>query len=97
LMYLHTLDWMMNNDIENFVGMCNTEARPLIEHYSKWAQARWITEQPFDVSDFLPGRKLDMCIVSVGEPNSKEREKFTLTNFAPAFMAYSMMKSPKVL
>jgi hypothetical protein len=95
LMYLHCLDWFMKNDIENFVGMCNTEARPLIEHYSKWAQAKWVTDKPFDVSDFIEGRKLDMCIVSVGAPDSPERERFTLTNFAPAFMGYSMMKSPK--
>ncbi|GMI21444.1 hypothetical protein TeGR_g9943 [Tetraparma gracilis] len=95
LMYLHCLEWMMQNNIENFVGMANSEARPLMEHYSKWAQAKWITEKPFDVSDFIKGRKLDMCLISVGEAGTPERNRFTLTNFAPAFMAYSMMKSPK--
>jgi hypothetical protein len=56
---------------------------------------QWITEKPFDVSDFIKGRKLDMCLISVGEAGTPERNRFTLTNFAPAFMAYSMMKSPK--
>jgi len=95
LMYLHCLDWFMTNNIENFIGMCNTEARPLIEHYSKWAQAKWITDKPFTANEFIKGRELDMCFVSVGDKGSKERENMLLTNFAPAFAAYSLMKSPK--
>ena len=75
--------------------MCNTSARPLIEHYSKWAQAQWITSSPFLANEFIPGRELDMCFVRVGEKGSKERENMLLTNFAPAFAAYSLMKSPK--
>mmetsp|Transcript_3122 Transcript_3122/g.6294 ORF Transcript_3122/g.6294 Transcript_3122/m.6294 type:complete len:250 (+) Transcript_3122:86-835(+) len=95
LMYLHCLDWFMNNNIESFIGMCNTEARPLIEHYSKWAQTKWITDEPFEANEFIEGRKLDMCFVTVGEHGTKERENMLLTNFAPAFAAYSLMKSPK--
>ena len=95
LMYLHCLDWFMKRDIENFIGMCNTEARPLIEHYSKWAQTKWITDEPFLASEFIEGRKLDMCYVSVGDKGTRERENFLMTNFAPAFLAYSFMKAPR--
>ncbi|GMI17043.1 hypothetical protein TrLO_g15322 [Triparma laevis f. longispina] len=95
LMYLHCLDWFMANDIENFIGMVNTEARPLMEHYSKWAQVKWITDEPFDANEFINGRKLDMCYVNVGDKGTKERDNFLLTNLTPAFMAYSLMKTPK--
>mmetsp|Transcript_24968 Transcript_24968/g.49705 ORF Transcript_24968/g.49705 Transcript_24968/m.49705 type:complete len:251 (-) Transcript_24968:116-868(-) len=95
LMYLHCLDWFMSKDIENFIGMCNTSARPLIEHYSKWAQTKWITDEPFSADDFIEGRKLEMCYVSVGTKGTRERDNFLMTNFTPAFMAYSVMKNPR--
>ena len=94
LMYLHCLDWFMKENIENFVGMCNSEAKPLVEHYSKWAQCNWIGKEPFPVDDFIPGRKLHYCTVNVGVEGSPERDKFMVGNYLPAFAAYSMMKSP---
>jgi hypothetical protein len=95
LMYLHSLDWFMRNNISTVIGMVNTEARPLIEHYSRWSQAKWITDEPFAADDFVKGRRLDMCYVPIGSSGSKERETMLLTNFAPAFAAYSLMRSPR--
>jgi hypothetical protein len=62
---------------------------------SRWSQAKWITQEPFVADDFIKGRKLDMCFVPVGLKGTKERENFLLTNFAPAFAAYSLMRSPR--
>ena len=94
LMYLHCLEWFIENKIENFVGMVNSEARPLIEHYSKWAQCKWINDKPFEANDFIRGRKLDYCIVSVGLPGTPEHDKFIIQNYSPAFVAWLAMKAP---
>ena len=56
---------------------------------------KWITDEPFEANEFIEGRKLDMCYVSVGDKGTKERDNFLLTNLTPAFMAYSLMKAPK--
>ena len=95
LMYLHCLEWFIEKDIHNIVGMVNSEAKPLIEHYSKWAQCKWINKEPFP-TDFIKGRTLDYCLVSVGAPNSPERDAFLLKNYSPAFLAWWAMKPPQV-
>jgi hypothetical protein len=94
LMYLHCLEWFIESKIENFVGMVNTEAKPLIEHYSKWAKCKWINDKPFLANDFIAGRKLDYCIVSVGKPGTPEHDEFIIRNYSPAFLAWWGLKGP---
>ena len=91
LMYLHSLEWFQENDIYDFVGMVNSEAKPLMQHYTKWANCEWITDKPFNVDSFVKGRTAEACIIKIGKEGTKEHSNFLKSNYAPAFAAYTFL------
>mgnify|MGYP000014424857 CR=1 FL=1 len=97
LMYLHCLDWFMENEIYDFVGMVNSEAKPLMNHYAKWANVNWITDKPFNVDSFVKGRTAECCIINIGKEGTDARDKFLSSNYLPAYMGYKFLGMKKPL
>ena len=97
-LYLHVQQWYMDNEIEGIVGFVNNEARSLTQHYTRWCKMHWMSDSNTSIpaDEFLPGRKLQWCVIPVGEKGSAVRDQFLITNAAPALAAWGVTKEPKI-
>ena len=89
LLYLRANIEFIERGVGRTIGLVNVRSVRLLAHYKKWIRFDWLTQEPFETNEFIPGNK---CVLFTQQiTKSGDATDHILFNVVPTYIACRAM------